>query len=144
MPTETKYFKVFIVNEGLRPEEFATKQDANYAIEKYFDNDGSEYQVAEFDRFVESKEEQAATQTVFLLTCENCNGEYGEECHYSIHQSLEGAKETHAKLINPEDLKCKDAVNKWRPLLYGKNGFEFRTGNWGYVCWEIRPVKLLK
>lgn len=78
---------------------------------------------------------------MYLLTCGMCNGEYCETAHHSLHSSAELAKEAHLRLLNPEHLKGEDAGNKWEPSIGGDTE-EFRTGNWGYIVWNIRPLEV--
>lgn len=88
-------------------------------------------------------EEAASTSCQYLLTCEECNGEYGVHVHWSLHSTVEGAKKFHLKHLDQEDLKGEDASNEWHPYEFDKDVLEFRTGNWGYVSWKIRTLRLL-
>lgn len=75
---------------------------------------------------------------VYILTCEYCNGEYGEAVHLSVHVNLEDAKQTQADNTPYGHLKGEDAPNEWRQEKPGV--WQFRTGNWGYIVWKIRQV----
>ena len=77
---------------------------------------------------------------MYLLTCDSCNGEYCETVHFSLHSSIETAKEAFSRLLNSEHLRGEDAPNQWEVDPDGKSE-EFRTGNWGFVSWKIRYLK---
>ena len=72
---------------------------------------------------------------IYILHCEQCNGEYGEITHESAYSSLEKAQAGQAKLVTPEALKGEGAINKWQKD--GDDKWIFRTGNWGYQIWSI-------
>ena len=90
----------------------------------------------------EITEEFGPAKTIFLLTLEMANGEYSEFEHFSAHGTVESAKGLQAKLLNPEHLKGEDAINKWEECRFEPGAFEFRTGNWGFVAWKIKPIPL--
>ena len=80
-------------------------------------------------------------RTIYFLQCEHCNGEYGEVGHRSAYESIKLAKEAHKELVDPKDLKGKDAINEWQEAL-DKGVLQFRTGCWGFVVWTIREISL--
>lgn len=89
--------------------------------------------------------------SVFLLTREDCNGEYGTEGHCSVWTSEALAKAAHARLVrpygkdparvterDPEDTA--DYYDKWLWSEYKRGVQEFRTGRWGYTVWTLREM----
>ena len=81
---------------------------------------------------------------IYLLTCDQCNGEYCETTHFSAYSSIELSKKEHwDKYLDHKMLKGEDASNEWKENEFGdKDILEFRTGNWGYVVWKIRKIQL--
>ena len=90
---------------------------------------------------------------IYILSCQECNGEYGTETHISAHSSLEKAKEAHLKVVEPEDIRIASIpeepdrevpnyYNKWTHCPYKENTLRFHTGAWGYILWEIRILEV--
>jgi hypothetical protein len=138
------------------PEEFITEKQADDEADRLMAltvtpecPQGRKYYSFKTDKEVMGADEIAATETMFLLTCEVCNGEWGELVHHTLHKNIDGAKEKQAKSVDPKDLKAalaaaggrEDTVNKWEEK--DDHVWEFRTGSWGYVVWKIRPLKVL-
>lgn len=143
MPVQQNFFKVWPDEDELLPDEFPTREAADVAAKRLEVETGRGVDVLGDSRWVESEQEKASKTTLYLLTCEMCNGEYGSVVHRTIHESVEGAKKYHTGVLNPEDLKGEDAINEWREDKNEPGTLEFRTGSWGFVVWEIRPLKLI-
>lgn len=144
MPIRQHYFLVCPDDDRpLTETEYPTPELAEAEAKRLEIENSHPYDVHHMDRMVELPEELASKVTMYLLTCEICNGEYGTISYRSLHSSLDGAKAIHQKVMNPEDLKGEDAINEWREDQHEKGVIEFRTGNWGFVVWEIRELKLL-
>lgn len=79
---------------------------------------------------------------VFILECEQCNGEYGVTVHKSVHGSRMSALSLFNKLLDPEDVKCEGATNEWREDSSDRNKDQYRTGLWGFVVWTITSLPL--
>lgn len=88
-----------------------------------------------------NEEISASDKKFYLLTREQCNGEWCEASHFGLFSSVEEAKTAQAKLVTPDELKGEDAINKWCDTNE-KGVIEFRTGNWGYITYEIRELVL--
>lgn len=142
MPTRVDYHQIY--QEGQPPllTEYKTKEEAETEAKRLDVETGKKHEVWSADRWAVLEEEEKATATMYLLTREDCNGEYGTVAHRSLHGSIDGAKAVQARLVDPIDLKGEDAQNEWHPYEYEKDVLQFRTGNWGYVVWEIRPLKV--
>lgn len=90
---------------------------------------------------------------VFILTCEQCNGEYGEQTYCSAHSTLDKAKEQHSKVVNPKHLEIASTpeepdrpipeyYNTWKDAEYEPDAIKFQTGNWGFVVWQIKKLSV--
>jgi hypothetical protein len=147
MPYQHSIYLIYPENkppiEGM---EFKTHEEAEVEAKRLEVETGVEHFVYDDARYVLTPEEQASLITVYMLSGESCNGEYCSTFHRTLHTSLEDAKAMHAKMLNQELLKGEGAINEWRDKEYsGEPGvLEFRTGNWGYVVFEIRPLKLIQ
>ena len=86
------------------------------------------------------KQKQKTNKNIYLLQCEQCNGDYCETSHWSAYNSIKQAIDAHKHLVEPKHLKGKDATNEWEEKSYEKGVLEFRTGNWGYIVWSIREI----
>jgi hypothetical protein len=45
-------------------------------------------------------------------------------------------------MVTPEERSGMDAINEWQDSYEGNGTIEFRTGNWGYVVYTVRPLPL--
>lgn len=144
MPTKVEYYQIFPDGEAPLTPEYSTKEAAEAEVKRLEVETGKKYDVWAADRWMPIEGEDT-TRVMYLLTREDCNGEFGTTGHRSLHESIDGAKAMQTKLVDPQDLKGEDAINEWRPEPYDETSgaLQFRTGNWGYVCWEIRPLKVL-
>ncbi len=143
MPTLKHYWLVCPDDDKPDPEHYATEAEANAEANRLSLEHTHHFDTFSDSKWVESEEEKKSAKTLYLLTCEACNGEYGNVEHRTIHESVEGAKTLCATLVTPEDLKGEDAINEWHESKYHPGELKFRTGNWGFIVWEIRPLKLI-
>lgn len=87
---------------------------------------------------------QIKAGTLWLCTRRVCNGESCDYDHFSIHRTEEDAKTEAEDNITPKERKSagdnKD-YNMWDSGMRVRE-MEFRTGRWGCIVWNVRPLEL--
>jgi hypothetical protein len=74
---------------------------------------------------------------VFILEKTINNGEYGERVHFSAHASFKLASKHMGRLLTVNEIKAKDAPNRWEKDFTVQPVWKYRTGYCGHVDYTI-------